>query len=67
MLFDALKVQKNENHKQILYDEEHVYKALRQTSTLPYHNEFNFKGIRIKFFDAGHILGAATVEITVKQ
>ncbi len=67
MLFDALKVQKNENHKQILYDEEHVYKALKQTSTLPYHNEFNFNGIRIKFFDAGHILGAATVEITVNS
>jgi len=67
MLFDALKVQKNENHKQILYDEEHVYRALRQTSTLSYHNEFNFNGIRIKFFDAGHILGSATVEITVNS
>ncbi len=65
MLFDALKVQKNENYKQLLYDEENIYKALKQIETLSYQKILNFNGISIRFLDAGHILGSATVEIKV--
>ncbi|MEN2995134.1 MAG: MBL fold metallo-hydrolase [Thermodesulfovibrio sp.] len=66
MLFDALKVQKNDNYKQPLYDEENIYKALKMTETLSYEKSLNFNGITIKFLDAGHILGSATVEIKTK-
>lgn len=65
MLFDALKVQRNENHKQLLYDERDIQKAIKQIETIPYRKEFKFNGINIKFFDAGHILGSATVEIKI--
>ncbi len=63
MLFDALKVHKNENYKQILYEEKHIQKAIKQIETLPYGKRYSFNGIDIKFFDAGHILGSASVEI----
>ncbi len=63
MLFDALKVQKNEHNKQSLYDEENIQKALKQIEVLSYQKEFNFNGIGITLLDAGHILGSATVVI----
>lgn len=63
MLFDALKVQKNENYKQPLYDEENIYRVLKQIETLPYQKTLNFNGIEIKLYDAGHILGSATVQL----
>lgn len=63
MLFDALKVQKNEHNKQSLYDEENIQKALKQIEALSYQKEFNFNGIGITLLDAGHILGSATVVI----
>lgn len=63
MLFDALKVQKNEHNKQPLYDEENIQKALKQIEVLSYQKEFNFNGIGITLLDAGHILGSATVVI----
>ncbi len=65
MLFDALKVQKNENYRQTLYDEENIYRALKQIEILPYQKTLNFNGIDIKLFDAGHILGAASVQLNV--
>lgn len=67
MLFDALKVQKNEQHKQPLYDEENILRALKHIETLQYGKELNFNNIKIKLFDAGHILGSATVEIETKE
>ncbi|MGC8795559.1 MBL fold metallo-hydrolase RNA specificity domain-containing protein [Thermodesulfovibrio sp.] len=65
MLFDALKVQKNENYKKPLYDEENIYRALKQIETLPYQRTLKFNEIQITLFDAGHILGAATVQLNI--
>lgn len=64
MLFDALKVQKNEHHhKQPLYDEENIIKTLKLIETAPYSKEINFNGIALKLLDAGHILGSSSLEI----
>lgn len=63
MLFDAVKVQKYENYKQTLYEEEDIYKTLKRIETLQYGELLNFDGISIRFKDAGHILGSAFVEI----
>jgi metallo-beta-lactamase family protein len=65
MLFDALKVQKNENYKKPFYDEENIYRALKQIETLPYQRTLKFNEIQITLFDAGHILGAATVQLNI--
>lgn len=63
MLFDALKVQRNEHQKRPLYEEENIIDALKHIETLPYERELNLDRIKLKFFDAGHILGSATVLI----
>ncbi len=63
MLFDALKVQKNEQYKIQLFDEESIIRALKLTETVPYRKTYNFDGIGITFFDAGHILGSASILI----
>lgn len=63
MLFDALKVQRNEHQKRLLYEEENIIDALKHIETLPYERELNLDRIKLKFLDAGHILGSATVLI----
>jgi len=63
MLFDALKVQKNEGREQILYDEAHIIRALKLIEPLSYGKIYNLNGIRLKLTDAGHILGSASVKI----
>lgn len=67
MLFDALKVQRNEHYKQPLYDEENIQKAIKQIEALPYGKILTFDGIYIRLLDAGHILGSASVEIEIKE
>lgn len=63
MLFDALKVQRNEHQKRLLYEEENIIDALKHIETLSYERELNLDRIKLKFLDAGHILGSATVLI----
>lgn len=65
MLLDALKVQKNEHYKEPLYDEENIYKALKSTEVLKYNQVLNLKGINLTFYDAGHILGSASVKLEI--
>ncbi|MEN2985175.1 MAG: MBL fold metallo-hydrolase [Thermodesulfovibrionaceae bacterium] len=63
MLFDAIKVQKYENYKESLYEEEDIYKTVKRIETLQYGKPLIFNGVLIKLRDAGHILGSAFVEI----
>ncbi len=65
MLFDALKIQKNEDSKRLIYEESDILNALHRIEPLPYEKEINFHEIKIKLLDAGHILGSASVEIKV--
>ncbi|MCX7988158.1 MAG: MBL fold metallo-hydrolase [Thermodesulfovibrio sp.] len=67
MLFDALKVQRNEHYKQPLYDEENIQKAIKKIEALPYGKILTFDGIYIRLLDAGHILGSASVEIEINE
>lgn len=53
---------------QPLYTVEHAQKALRQLKTEDYNQVFEpAPGIRVKFNDAGHILGSAFIELWVKE
>lgn len=68
MLFDALKVQKNETqYKAPLYDEENIIKSLKMIEALPYNKTFNLDKTKITFKDAGHILGSASVEVMLND
>jgi len=50
-----------------LYTEEDARRALKQLKTMPFDEDRElFPGVRLRFTRAGHLLGAATVEITGK-
>jgi len=51
-----------------LYTLEDVERVLTQRRPVPYNDEVElFKGIRLQFHDAGHIIGAAIVELTLEE
>ncbi len=51
-----------------LYSLEDVEALLALRRPLPYHDEVEiFSGIRLQFHDAGHIIGAAIVELTLAE
>lgn len=76
MLLDAAEIQEEEaertTRKNIrkglppekpLFTGEDVILTIKNFETFDYGEEINFKNIKFKFFDAGHILGSAFVEI----
>ncbi len=73
LLLDSVKIQLQEANKKNngkknkvkpLYTEFHVHRALDQLVTLEFHKKVDLKdGLSIEFFEAGHILGAASVKI----
>src|SRR5262249_20258688 len=49
-----------------LYDEEDVTRALRQFLSIPYHHAQEIApGVRLTFFDAGHVLGSAITVLDI--
>lgn len=81
ILRDALKVQNSDLEKQNrrlrrlgkpplepLFREEHVEKAVQLMRPLPYHTEVVIAtGITVTADEAGHIMGSATLKVTVKE
>jgi len=50
-----------------LYDADGVVRAMEQFVTLNYHRPFTpIPGVTARFFDAGHIIGSATVHLTLE-
>lgn len=50
------------------YSMDDVVRVLEQCQTLDYHNEQTlFEGVRLRFLDAGHILGSAIVELSIRE
>lgn len=51
-----------------LYTSDDVRKAMEQFVGCVYEKEYDiFDGIKIKFFDAGHLLGSASIKITFRE
>ncbi len=66
MLADATKIMAREardRHTEPLYGQAEVGKALSLWKTVDYHTEFTIDDIKIKFLEAGHILGSVMVEM----
>jgi metallo-beta-lactamase family protein len=60
--------QRNNSHDEPLYTEQDVERTLPQLTTIDYDEVKNIaEGIKIKLVDAGHILGAASVQMTVQD
>ncbi len=59
---------KNQNPFELLYSEEDVINALSQFESINYHHEIEISpGIKLTFYDAGHILGSAIVYLSIKE
>jgi metallo-beta-lactamase family protein len=56
-----------DDKKKILYDKNLAYKTIDRFKTEEYRTEFQVGDFAVKFRDAGHILGSATLEIEDKR
>ncbi len=56
------------NSFEILYNEQDVRQTMSQFVGVNYHREFEIKdGIKVTFFDAGHILGSSIVFLSINE
>lgn len=65
-LMDSAKIAKEDKNK-ILYNTKNVIDLVKQFVVMDYHKEIHIGDFMITFYDAGHILGAASLEITDKK
>ncbi len=65
ILMDSAKIAKSghKDNNRPLYTEEDVDQILRQVKTIGYHEEFKVADFTATFYDAGHLLGSASVTI----
>jgi len=66
VLLDAAKIAKQDAKYEkvdVLFDEDDVAMILSYFQGKQYHEEFDVDGLKVKFWDAGHILGSAVVEL----
>jgi metallo-beta-lactamase family protein len=61
-LFDSAKIAK-QDRKKVLYDKKLVEQTLEHCKTVEYHQPMQIGDFQINFRDAGHLLGAAIIEI----
>jgi metallo-beta-lactamase family protein len=66
VLLDAAKIAK-EDDRAVLYNEDDVLLTMSRIKIVEYDKEFAIDDWKIKYRDAGHILGSAFVEIEDKQ
>ncbi len=80
MLLDAAEIQEEEAERitrknirkglppeEPLFTKEDVILAIKNFETFDYGEEIKFRNVKFKFFDAGHILGSAFVEIEAEN
>ncbi len=65
-LLDSAKIAK-EDKAQVLYTTADVISLVKQFVTVEYHKEIHIGDFIITFYDAGHILGSASLEIVDKN
>lgn len=64
MLSDCLKVQQNNEDYEPLFDETELQQTLLQLDTQPIGAEFEpLPGLKVRFINAGHIVGAACIHL----
>lgn len=63
VLLDSAKIALNEHTKPILFNEQDVYDTLNRIKIIQYDEVFQVNGTSIKYKDAGHILGSASISM----
>jgi len=69
LLLDAAKLQKEEleeSGKPVVFSEENVTRLVPIWDTYDYNQKFNIDGLEVKFLDAGHILGSASILMNIR-
>lgn len=61
VLYDSAKIAKEGEAKSILYTDEDVEKILKEVQLVEYDKPFNVGEFKVTFYDAGHILGSASI------
>ena len=64
VLRDSIKV-KSENLDQDIINETSIEQSLKIIEVIDYESEISYKGIRVKCYNAGHVLGAAMFMVEV--
>ncbi|MFC1647201.1 MBL fold metallo-hydrolase [Patescibacteria group bacterium] len=62
-LLDSARIQNKENPETALYIEKDVKSIFRQFKTIPYEKPFQIGSFKVRYYDAGHIIGSAMIEI----
>lgn len=66
--FSNRHLREGEEMEEPLYTDEDVTKTVSQMKIVEYEEDFEIEaGIRLKFTDAGHILGSAAVHLTITE
>lgn len=66
--FSNRHLREGEEMEEALYTDEDVTKTLSQMKIVEYEEDFDIdENIRLKFTDAGHILGSSAVHLTIKE
>lgn len=63
VMLDSAKIAMHDNDKPILYNKEDVYDTLERIDLVSYDEEFELGKVKVKFKDAGHILGSASISL----
>ena len=64
LLLDAHKIMMHDSDKEEIYDISHVNTAIEHWKTVEYRKPFEIGDITVEFYNAGHILGAASIKIS---
>lgn len=64
VLRDSIKV-KSENLDADIINEYSIEQSLKNINVIDYDSEINYKGIRVKCYNAGHVLGAAMFMVEI--
>jgi len=70
LLLDAAKIQEyneSRNGVKALYHTQNALEAIDAFETKRMYEEFSYKGIDMKFISAGHVLGAASIELIIED
>ena len=62
------RIGRNEEPYELLYNADDVEAALKLFKTVDYHTPFYLEeGVRVEYFDAGHLLGSAGIHLTFEE
>ncbi len=63
---NILRREAEKEHKKPIYEKQDVRRLLELWKGVPYHKEISLGAFRVKFYNAGHILGSSFIEVSAE-